>query len=95
MSYKRTSHLRATPVVNGFTQLWEPPIVPDFTRAKEFTINQKYNKRPDLLAYDLYGESRFWWVFAIYNKNDLVDPINDFVTGTRIWIPDRDYIAGI
>lgn len=95
MAYKRTSNLKATPVVNGYTDLYVPPILPDFTQANQTTITQKYHRRPDLLAYDLYGEARFWWVFVIYNKNQLVNPINDFILGTTIWVPTRDFIAGI
>ena len=95
MAYKRTSHLKATPIVNGYADLWVPPIEPNFTKASRFTITQKYVRRPDLLAYDLYGESRFWWVFVIYNKNEIVNPINDFKLGMNIWVPNSDYVTGI
>jgi hypothetical protein len=43
--------------------------------------------RPDLLAYDLYSDSRLWWVFAQRNSNRLKDPVFDFVAGTGIYIP--------
>lgn len=93
--YKRTSHLRQTPIRNGYTELYVPPIVPDFSQAKEFTITQKYVQRPDLLAHELYGESDFWWVFPLYNKNLIVDPINDFTLNKTILVPTRDFVAGI
>ena len=32
-----------------------------------FTINQTYQYRPDLLAYDLYNNGGLWWVF--YQRN--------------------------
>ena len=51
-----------------------------------------YNCRPDLLAYDLYGDSRLWWVFAQRNPNTLKDPLYDFTTGTNIFIPTMDYL---
>jgi hypothetical protein len=95
MAYKKTSHLSATPVVNGYTALYTPPFVPNYTATTEFTLTQKYHKRPDLLAYDLYGEAAYWWVFALYNKNEILDPINDFVTGLTILLPNRNFIAGI
>lgn len=94
-SYKRTSHLRKTPIVNGYAEIYVPPVVPDFTRSNEFLITQKYVRRPDLLAYDLYGESDFWWVFPLYNKNTIVNPINDFTLNKKILVPTRDFIAGI
>jgi hypothetical protein len=52
-----------------------------------YEIEQKYHKRPDLFSYHRYGTSKYWWVFARRNTNILIDPINDFVTGTTIKIP--------
>ncbi len=52
-----------------------------------WTITQTYNLRPDLLAYDLYDDSKLWWVFAQRNPNVLVDPLFDFTTGKQIYIP--------
>lgn len=95
MAYKRTSHLRQTPINRGYTDLYVPPIQPDFNYTEEFEITQKYVKRPDLLAYELYGESDFWWVFPLYNKNLIVDPINDFTLGKIILVPTREFVAGI
>jgi hypothetical protein len=43
--------------------------------------------RPDLLAYDIYGDSQLWWVFAVRNKDVLKDPIYDFVPGQTIYLP--------
>ena len=54
-----------------------------------FTINSTYHQRPDLLAYDLYNDSRLYWVFAARNRNTLKDPIWDFVKGQQIYIPKR------
>lgn len=51
-----------------------------------------YNMRPDLLAHDLYNDSKLWWVFAQRNPNTLKDPLNDFVTGVSIYIPTIENI---
>jgi hypothetical protein len=45
-----------------------------------------------MMAYDLYGDPRLWWVFAQRNPNTLVDPINDFVTGLKIYLPSGDNV---
>lgn len=50
-------------------------------------ISPTYHLRPDLLAYDLYSDSKLWWVFAQRNPNTLKDPVFDFVEGTKIFIP--------
>jgi alpha-L-fucosidase len=51
-----------------------------------YTIEAQYAYRPDLLAYDLYGTERLWWVFLQRNLDVLQDPILDFVPGTQIYI---------
>ena len=52
-----------------------------------YTIEPQYTYRPDLLAYDLYGEQNLWWVFMQRNLNVIQDPILDFVPGAQIYIP--------
>jgi hypothetical protein len=51
-----------------------------------YTIEPQYAYRPDLLAYDLYGNSALWWVFTQRNLDVIQDPILDFVPGTQIYI---------
>lgn len=50
-------------------------------------INQTYQYRPDLLAYDLYDQPTLWWVFYQRNPNTLTKPPLDFAVGTRIYLP--------
>ena len=50
-------------------------------------ITTTYNLRPDLLAYDLYNDSRLWWVFAQRNPDVIEDPIYDFSPGKVIQLP--------
>jgi len=52
-----------------------------------YKVVPAYNRRPDLLAYDLYGKKELWWVFAQRNPDILKDPIFDFVSGTEIYLP--------
>ena len=51
------------------------------------TINQTYQYRPDLMAFDVYGESTLWWVFYQRNPNTLIAPPWDFEAGVEIFIP--------
>lgn len=52
-----------------------------------FTINQTYQYRPDLLAFDLYQTSTLWWVFYQRNPNTLQAPPLDFTVGKSIFLP--------
>jgi hypothetical protein len=53
-------------------------------------LDSKYNKRPDLLSFDLYGTAQLWWVFMIRNPDVIRDPIYDFITGINLYTPSRD-----
>lgn len=52
-----------------------------------YEIEPQYNHRPDLLAYDLYGSPKLWWVFAQRNMDTIKDPIYDLKVGTKIYLP--------
>jgi hypothetical protein len=54
-----------------------------------YIIESQYNHRPDLLAYDLYGNPKLWWVFVQRNMSVLQDPIYDFEPGKKIYIPKK------
>lgn len=54
-----------------------------------YEIDTVYHYRPDLLAYDLYGNTELWWVFAMRNPNTIKDPIFDFSIGTIIYVPKK------
>jgi hypothetical protein len=53
----------------------------------DYVIEKAYAYRPQALAFDLYGDTRLWWVFAARNPNKLKDPLFDFVSGLTIKIP--------
>jgi len=55
-----------------------------------YTIEPQYTYRPDLLAYDLYGDRKLWWVFAQRNMNTIKDPVYDIIAGTQIYLPKGD-----
>lgn len=77
-----------TPVTSsGYLDILKPIAVPSAGDDVLYTIQPAYNYRPDLLAYDLYGQKQLWWVFAQRNPNILKDPIFDFIAGTEIYLP--------
>ena len=38
--------------------------IPKLIDDLSMTINETYNLRPDLLAYDLYENANLWWGFC-------------------------------
>lgn len=87
--YPATSPYYNTSVVNAkYLDVLEPRPIPKYATDALFVIPQVYEYRPDLLAFDLYNDSRLWWVFAARNPNKLgADPYFEFVAGTGIYIP--------
>jgi hypothetical protein len=61
-----------------------------------YTLTSVYEYRPDLLAYDLYGNANLWWVFASRNPNGLgEDPYFNFKAGLGIYIPTIDTLRAV
>jgi hypothetical protein len=86
---KDTSQYLSTPVKNWYLDLWVPRSVPKNEFDKIVKIPPEYDQRPDLMAYKEYGTPKLWWVFAVRNPDLLIDPINDFVSGLEIYIPEN------
>ena len=85
-SYSNSSPWYNTAVKNNYLDILS--IRPVSAESDDFlyTIQPQYAYRPDLLAFDLYGNSSLWWVFTQRNLDVLHDPILDFVPGTQIYI---------
>ena len=88
-NYNATSPYFATPYRQFFLDVMTNRAIPRQTDDQVMKINQTYQYRPDLLAFDLYGTAKLWWVFSQRNLDVIQDPIFDFVPGTQIFIPKR------
>jgi hypothetical protein len=89
--YPTTSPYYTTDVVNKkFLDVMVNRAIPALASDVFWTITPVYEFRPDILAYDLYSDSRLWWVFAQRNPNRLKDPYFDFVAGIEIYLPKLD-----
>lgn len=93
--YSSTSPYFNTPVNGGVLGVMVNRPIPKLVDDIQFTITETYNLRPDLLAFDLYGEAGLWWVFAQRNPNAIEDPLNDFVTGTTIFLPKENTLKTV
>jgi len=87
-SYSNQSPYANTGVLNnrylGYLKIRPVPKSGDDVLYK---IQPQYTHRPDLLAYDLYGTTKLWWVFAQRNMDILKDPIYDMKPGVEIYLP--------
>ncbi len=86
-AYNKLSPYANTKIVNGYLDVLNFTDIPAEADDIQFTITSLYMHRPDLLAYDIYGDSQFWWVFAVRNKDIIKDSLYDFVPGQVIFLP--------
>lgn len=86
-TYSKSSFYYDTPVVNGYLDVASFRSIPPEADDIQFTITTNYENRPDLLAYDLYGDVNLWWVFAVRNPTVIKDPMYDMSAGTIIYLP--------
>jgi len=85
--YSSTSPYFTTSEFPEYLDVLSPREITSELDDQSYTIERTYAYRPDLLAYDLYGTPRLWWVFAQRNPNEIEDPIYDFKPGVTIQLP--------
>jgi len=91
-TYKSTSPYFTTEKFGNYLDVMKKRNIPRRKDDIIYEIQQVYQYRPDMLAFDLYGSSELWWVFVARNPNQLRDPVWDFEVGTKIYIPQQSAI---
>lgn len=86
-TYNATSPYYNTGFTQFYLDAWVNRPIPKFNDDLLIEINQTYQYRPDLLAYDLYESGNLWWVFYQRNPNTLIAPPWDFRAGIQIYLP--------
>jgi alpha-L-fucosidase len=87
--YSKSSPYANTPVFGNYLDILEHRKIIKHADDVLYKIDSVYKFRPDMLAFDLYGDAGLWWVFAVRNPNVLKDPVFDFYTGVTIYIPKK------
>jgi alpha-L-fucosidase len=87
--YSSASPWFTTPITNNYLDIWQPRNLVEEVDDFRYVLEPQYTYRPDLLAYDLYGTPKLWWVFIKRNMDRIQDPIFDFIPGVEIFIPKK------
>jgi len=91
--YEGTSPWSSTPIRNNqYLDVLTIRPVPAASDDVLYTVQPQYTHRPDLLAYDVYGSSKLWWVFAQRNMDIIKDPVFDLVAGVKIFLPKESQL---
>ena len=88
--YSSSSPYSKTKVTDFYLDLLTIRPIPKEDDDFLYTIENQYEHRPDLLAYDLYGDAALWWVFVQRNMNVIKDPVYDMEPGLEIFIPQGE-----
>jgi hypothetical protein len=94
-NFNSASPYAQTDIVNGYLDVLNFIDIPAYSDDVQYTLTTKYLHRPDLLAYDVYGNTQLWWVFAARNKEIIKDSIFDFVPGQTIFLPKTATIKAV
>ena len=92
VTYSSNSVYAGTPQTNQYLEyldFWDGSFIFPSQSDTLYVVQAKYNRRPDLLSFDLYGSTGWWWVFAIRNPDIIKDPIFDLTAGITIYLIDK------
>ena len=95
VQYNRNSPYFQTEMYGNYLDVANFLNIPKSPDDVVFTINKTYQFRPDLLAFDLYGDAGLWWVFAMRNPNSIEDPVFDMRIGRAIYLPKKDALMSL
>jgi len=92
--YRNNSPWEKTEIINNsYLDILNIRSIPAEPNDVRYTIQPQYTHRPDLLAYDLYGDQGLWWVFAQRNMDIIQDPVYDIEAGVEIILPKSSNLA--
>lgn len=58
---------------------------------KVMKVSLRWHHRPDLMAYDIYGDARYWWVIPA--RNGLEDLTFGVEYGMKLFVPSADRVG--
>ncbi len=91
-NYNRFSPYKKTAQTSWYLDQYDPISIPNDDTDEFYTIPQKYDQRPWMLAKELYGNERLYYIFALTNMDIIKDPLYDFTVGTTIRVPTNTRI---
>lgn len=87
-----------TPITDFYLDLASLPTAAELVQGKTtetIVVDPKFQHRPDLLSYSLYGNSNYWWTIVLINRNQIKDPIRDLKAGMVIRVLSKTDIVGV
>lgn len=87
----RYVHGGSTSVFEKRLGWWERRSLRQDENDLRLVIDSRYHRRPDLLAFDMYGKSSLMWLVLQYNN--ILDDKIEFVEGKELRLPSRQRVT--
>ena len=78
-----------------FLKYYEPYEITFDVSDYYMVIPTEYDLKPGGLANELYGDPQLMWVFSVFNRDTIADPLFDFRAGKIIRVPTRERLRTI
>ena len=92
-SYIQESPFGVTDIIGRYMTYYIHRRIPPNALDVIVTLDDRYDKRPDLLAADVYGDPDLFWVVGL--RNGLEDPVFGLRKGVRYTIPHPSFVRNI
>ena len=88
-TYVQESPFGVTDIIGRFMTYYIHRRIPPNALDVVVPLDARYDKRPDLLAADIYGDPDLFWVVPL--RNGLQDPVFDLKRGEEFTIPHPSF----
>lgn len=95
VKYDPKSFYDKTEKTEFFMEYYEPKKMNFDITDYYMVIPTKFDLKPGGLAYELYGNAQLLWVFSVFNRDTIADPLFDFRAGKIIRVPTRERLRSI
>lgn len=94
-TFDKRSFYKRTNKDDFFLGYYEPVSLPYHSSDYYLVIPTEYDMKPGMLAYKLFGDAQLMWVFSVFNRETIVDPLFDFRAGKIIRVPTKERLGGL
>mgnify|MGYP001500435994 CR=1 FL=1 len=91
MSRYRNTRLYIDATQTVFFGTWKAPDIRQFRQPTIYTVSPEELRRPDLIAYRVYGDPSLFW--AIAARNNIFMPLKDIQVGQVLVCPHMDDVS--
>lgn len=90
VNFDSRSFYKSTDKSGFYMGYYEPYNIPFDSTDYYIIIPTEFDLKPGGLAQKLYGDPQLMWIFSVYNRDIIIDPLFDFRAGKIIRVPTKN-----